>query len=206
MGLYRHYLFPWALERVMTQRKFRPLRREVLAPVRGRILEIGFGTGVNLHHYPGHVRELIGVDSNPGVASRARRRAAEAGIEVEHHPLSAESLPFADATFDWVVSTFTLCSIPDVQAALAEARRVLKPGGGLVFLEHGLSPDAEVARWQRRLEPFWKPLADGCHLTRNAAAEVEAAGFALAQVRNQYLEHAPRVAGYLYLGLARRGD
>lgn len=206
MGLYRQHLFPWALELVMTQKAFRPLRREALAPVRGRILEIGFGTGVNLHHYPGHVRELIGVDSNPGVARRAQRRAAEAGINVEHHPLSAESLPFADGSFDWVVSTFTLCSIADVQAALAEVRRVLKPGGGFVFLEHGLSPDPGVARWQRRLEPLWKPLADGCHLTRDATAEVCAAGFEVARVRNQYLKDAPSIAGYLYLGLAHRKD
>jgi ubiquinone/menaquinone biosynthesis C-methylase UbiE len=161
MSLYRHHVFPWVLEAVMNQRVFRRLRREALSPAGGRILEIGFGTGINLGYYPEGTQRVVGVDSNPGVAPMARRRATAHGIEVEHHQLSAEQLPFDTASFDTVVSTFTLCSIPDVQRALAEVRRVLRPGGEFIFLEHGLSPDPPVARWQRRINPVWKIVGDG---------------------------------------------
>jgi ubiquinone/menaquinone biosynthesis C-methylase UbiE len=203
MSLYRHHVFPWVLELVMSQRVFRKLRREALAPATGRVLEIGFGTGINLPYYPPGTRRLVGVDSNPGVSRLARRRARGSHIELEHHRLSAESLPFGDASFDTVVSTFTLCSIPDLQAALAEARRVLKPGGEFLYLEHGLSPDAAVARWQRRLNPAWKVVGDGCHLDRDPTAELRRAGFDIDHVRNFYLPHGTKWAGYMYLGAAR---
>jgi ubiquinone/menaquinone biosynthesis C-methylase UbiE len=204
MSLYRHHVFPWVLEAVMSQRAFRRLRREALSPAGGRILEIGFGTGINLGYYPEGTQRVVGVDSNPGVAGIAHRRAAEHGIEIEHHQLSAEQLPFDAASFDTVVSTFTLCSIPDVQKALAEVRRVLRPGGEFVFLEHGLSPEPAVVRWQRRLNPVWKLVGDGCHLDRDATEEVRRSGFAIARVRNFYLPKSPRFAGYMYLGAAKR--
>ena len=204
MSLYRHHVFPWVLELVMNQRVFRKLRREVLAPAAGRVLEIGFGTGINLPYYPQATRRIVGVDSNPGMTRLARRRAGAAHIEVEHHPLSAEALPFDDHSFDTVVSTFTLCSIPDLQQALAEVKRVLKPGGEFLYLEHGLSPDAGVARWQRRLNPAWKVVGDGCHLDRDPTAELGRAGFGIDRVRNFYLPHGARFAGYMYLGAARR--
>lgn len=204
MDLYRHHVFPWVLEAVMTRKVFRRLRRETLRPARGRILEVGLGTGINLHYYPPGVERLVGVDSNPGVAPRARHRARESGIVVEHHALSAEQLPFDSASFDTVVSTFTLCSIPDLPRALAEVRRVLVPGGALLFLEHGLSPDPAVARWQRRINPAWKVLGDGCHLDRDTTAEVGRAGLEVGRVRNFYLPKSPKFAGYMYLGAARR--
>jgi len=204
MGLYRRHVFPWVLEAVMTQKVFRRLRRETLRPAQGRILEIGLGTGINLLYYPAGVQRLVGVDTNPGVASLAERRAVEAGIEVEHHSLSAEELPFDASSFDTVVSTFTLCSIPDVQRALAEVRRVLKPGGEFVFLEHGLSPEPGVARWQRRINPVWKVLGDGCHLDRDTTAEVRRARLEIERVRNFYLPKSLKFAGYMYLGAARR--
>jgi ubiquinone/menaquinone biosynthesis C-methylase UbiE len=204
MGLYRHHVFPWVLEAVMNRRVFRRLRREALSPAGGRILEIGFGTGVNLGYYPDGTHRVVGVDSNPGVAPIARRRATAHGIEVEHHQLSAEHLPFDTASFDTVVSTFTLCSIPDVQRALAEVRRVLRPGGEFVFLEHGLSPEPAVARWQRRFNPAWKLVGDGCHLDRDATEEVRRSGLAIERVRNFYLPKSPRFAGYMYLGAAKR--
>jgi ubiquinone/menaquinone biosynthesis C-methylase UbiE len=190
------------LELVMNQRVFRKLRREVLAPAGGRVLEIGFGTGINLPYYPGGIHHVVGVDSNPGVSRLALRRAAEAHVEVEHHALSAEALPFGDAQFDTVVSTFTLCSIPDLQQALAEVKRVLKPGGEFLYLEHGLSPDPGVARWQRRINPAWKVVGDGCHLDRDPTAELRRAGFNIDRVRNFYLPHGTKWAGYMYLGAA----
>jgi ubiquinone/menaquinone biosynthesis C-methylase UbiE len=203
MSLYRHHVFPWVLELVMNQRVFRKLRHEVLAPATGRVLEIGFGTGINLPHYPPGTQRVVGVDSNPGMTRLARRRADASHIEVEHHPLSAEALPFGDGSFDTVVSTFTLCSIPDLQRALAEVRRVLKPGGEFLYLEHGLSPDEAIARWQRRINPVWKTVGDGCHLDRDPTAELRRAGFAIDRVRNFYLPHGTKFAGYMYLGAAR---
>lgn len=204
MGIYSRHVFPWVLEAVMAQRVLHRLREEALGAAHGEVLEIGFGTGLNLPHYPGRVHRIVGVDSNPGVLRRARRRAAASGIEVEHHGLSAERLPFPDASFDTVVSTFTMCSIPDLPRALAEVRRVLKPGGELLFLEHGLAPEPAVAAWQRRLKPLWMKVGDGCHLDRDATAEVRRAGFAVERVRNFYLPKSPRFAGYMYLGAARR--
>jgi ubiquinone/menaquinone biosynthesis C-methylase UbiE len=202
MSLYRHHVFPWVLELVMNQRVFRKLRREVLSPAAGRVLEIGFGTGINLPYYPGGIHRVVGVDSNPGVSRLALRRAAEAHVEVEHHALSAEALPFGDAEFDTVVSTFTLCSIPDLQRALAEVKRVLKPGGEFLYLEHGLSPEPDVARWQRRINPAWKVVGDGCHLDRDPTAELQRAGFGIHRVRNFYLPNGTRWAGYMSLGAA----
>jgi len=204
MGLYRHHVFPWVLELVMNQRVFRKLRREVLAPAAGRVLEVGFGTGINLPYYPPGITRVVGVDSNPGVSRLAARRAAGSHVEVEHHALSAESLPFGDGEFDTVVSTFTLCSIPDLQRALAEVRRVLRPGGEFLYLEHGLSPDPRIARWQRRINPAWKVVGDGCHLDRDPTAELRRAGFGIDAVRNFYLPHGTKWAGYMYLGAASR--
>jgi ubiquinone/menaquinone biosynthesis C-methylase UbiE len=204
MSLYRHHVFPWVLEAVMNQRVFRRLRREALSPAAGRILEIGFGTGINLGYYPEGTQRVVGVDSNPGVAPMARRRATAHGIEVEHHQLSAEQLPFDTASFDTVVSTFTLCSIPDVQRALAEVRRVLRPGGEFIFLEHGLSPDPPVARWQRRINPVWKIVGDGCHLDRDTTDEVRRSGLEIGRVRNFYLPKSLKFAGYMYLGAATK--
>lgn len=128
----------------MRQPRLGPLRQEALAPAAGAVLEIGIGTGLNCSHYPRGCRSIVAVDSNPALTQRARDRAGAAGISVQHHTLSAESLPFAEQSFDTVVSTFTLCSIPDLARALGEARRVLKPGGQLLFLEHGLSLDHRV--------------------------------------------------------------
>jgi SAM-dependent methyltransferase len=204
MGFYSRHVFPYVLEITLRGRNLVRPRREVLAPVTGRILEIGLGTGINLLHYPAGTRRIVGVDTNPAMHARARRREARAGIEVVHHTLSAEHLPFADASFDWVVSTFTLCTIPHPGAALAEVRRVLQPGGQLVFLEHGLAPDASVAAWQRRLNPLWQKIGDGCHLDRDTRAVVRGAGLELVRLRNFYLPGAPRFVGYLYLGAARK--
>src|SRR4051812_21428926 len=139
-------------------------RKRVLADVGGEVLEIGFGTGLNLAHYPQHVRRITTVDPNPGMNKLARRRAAESEIEVDHRTLSGEELPFDAGRFDCVVSTWTLCSIPDVGRAIGEVYRVLRPDGRLVFLEHGQSSDPGVWTWQRWLNPVQRVLGDGCRL------------------------------------------
>jgi ubiquinone/menaquinone biosynthesis C-methylase UbiE len=179
-------------------------RRELLAHAHGDVLELGFGTGLNLPHYPQGVRKLTTVDPNPGMHRLARRRLERSWIAVEHCTIRGEELPFADATFDCVVSTFTLCSIPKVDQALSEAYRVLKPGGRFLFLEHGLSPDALVRKWQHLLNGLEKLLADGCHLDRNMEELITTLPFAAVAMKKFYLERTPKTHGYMYRGIATK--
>jgi ubiquinone/menaquinone biosynthesis C-methylase UbiE len=180
------------------------LRARTLDQSRGRILELGFGTGLNLSHYPAAVKRIVAVDPNPGMAALARKRIAEAGIEVEHHQITAEELPFDASSFDSVVCTLTLCSIPRVEDSLAEVRRVLKPGGQFLFFEHGRHPDARVSRWQDRLNPCWGWIFGGCNINRDMRALVQGSGLALTDLENPILPSTPRSVGYCYLGRAVR--
>lgn len=180
-------------------------RRKAVVPLAtGRVLELGAGGGANLGLYDrGRVESVTGVDPSDGLIALAEERMAAADrgfFKVERGV--AEALPFPDASFDTVLSTFTLCSVADPALALKEARRVLKPGGCLLFLEHGLSPDADVEKWQRRIEPFWKPIAGGCHLTRPVTATVTAAGFVVTSPGRGYMEKSPRFAGWVEWGVA----
>src|SRR5262249_28289602 len=154
----------------------------LLAQASGDVLEIGFGTGLNLPHYPAQVRKVTAVDPSAGMHRLARRRVQEAGVAVDLRVLGGERLPLGGGTFDCAVSTFTLCSIPDVSQALAEVYRVLKPGGRFLFLEHGLSPEPRVQKWQRRLNGLEMLLADGCHLDRDIKGLVAARPFAAVEV------------------------
>ena len=206
MSFYHHYIFPRVLDLVMSSRRLHEPRDRTLAPARGRILEVGFGTGRNLRHYPPTVKRIEAIDPDTDLDRLSMPRIARAAIEVDFHHLDAAHLPFEEARFDSVVSTFTLCSIPDVVHALGEIRRVLKPGGQFLFLEHGRAPDPAVARWQDRLNPAWMPLAGGCHLNRPMRELVEDAGLALGPVQNYYLKRAPRFVGYMTEGVATRHD
>lgn len=208
MSLYSRWVFPCLCEWGMSRRPLMECRREVLSGARGNVLEIGVGTGLNLPLYPRHVRQIIAIDSNAGMMPRAHRRAARTGIGVDFRIVSAEGLPLESGQFDTVVSTWTLCSIPDVAAALQEVRRVLKPDGVFLFVEHGLSNDPGIRRWQDRLTPFWKQLADGCHLNRDMEMLIGRNGFAFAELRKYYLEKIPKIGGFLYQGkaiLSQRG-
>jgi len=202
--LYHHFVFPYLLDAVMSNRRLHAPRQRTLAPARGRILEIGFGTGRNLPHYPPDVRRIEAIDPDLDLDRYSLPRIARAPIEVDFHHLDAEHLPFEDRRYDTVVSTFTLCSIPDVEHALAEIRRVLKPGGQFLFLEHGRSPDPAVARLQDRLNSAWRPLAGGCHLNRPVRDLVAASGLVPGSVRSYYLERVPRFAGWFTEGVAQR--
>lgn len=179
------------------------LRRALLADVRGEVLEIGFGTGLNLPHYPPEVKKLTTVDPNPGMSGRAERRIAASSIPVETRLLDAERLPFRDDVFDAVVSTWTLCSIPNIDQALQEVRRVLKRGGRFYFLEHGLSDEARIQKWQHRFTPFSKKFADGCHLNREIQTLIQK-HFTVVQLDRFYLTGAPKIAGYFYRGTAAK--
>lgn len=202
MSLYSRHVFPYVLDWLMSQPAFTQAREELLGDIAGNVLEIGFGTGLNLSHYPATVNQLTTVDVNPGVHRLAEKRLKGAAIPVRFALISGENLPMADASFDAVVSTWTLCSIPDVESALQEVRRVLKPGGKFYFVEHGLSPDPKVAQWQHRLTPVQKIIADGCHLNRDHLALIAAAGLRVVQKRQFQAQGLPSVGAFMTLGIA----
>lgn len=181
-------VLPWALDMVCGLPMITRERRRLVPLAQGRVLEVGIGTGLNLRWYdPARVSRLTGLDPALALHPRARRRVAASGLPVDLVGLSAESIPRPDASFDTVVMTYTLCSIPDPLAALREMRRVLVPGGCLLLCEHGRAPDPVVARWQDRLQPLWGRLAGGCHLNRDVPALLEAAGFGRPDLDSGYL-------------------
>jgi ubiquinone/menaquinone biosynthesis C-methylase UbiE len=200
---YSSRLLPWLLDIVMRRDMFLPYRRRALAGARGRVLEIGIGSGVNLSLYTDQAREVVGLDPSEPLLARARR-AAPRSLRIALIQGSAEELPFRSGLFDSVVSTWTLCSIPDVARALEEVRRVLAPDGRLIFVEHGRTPEARLARWQHRLTPLWKRVAGGCHLDRDPADLLSRAGFHMERLDTGYMR-GPRVMTYMYEGVGRAG-
>lgn len=204
VGFYSQVIFPWLCNLALDQPFVANYRRALLANAHGNILEIGFGTGLNLPHYPDHVRKITTVDPHRSMHRLARKRLKESAIEVDHRLLGSERLPFEDNRFDCVVSTFTLCSIEQVSQALGEVHRVLTSSGQFLFLEHGLSPDPSVRKWQSRLNWLQGRLADGCHLDRDMRALIAAQPFASVRQDAFYLEQCPRTHGYLYRGIATK--
>jgi len=202
MSFYSDVLFPWGMNLTMSGKEFQKHRHAVLQSVDGKILEIGFGSGLNLPHYPDSVKELVTVDPNPGMGRYTAKQLKASDITVDRQVLSGESLPMQDESFDTVVSTWTLCSIKDVKKALYEVKRVLKPGGQFVFLEHGLSPDKKISAWQHRLNGIQKLVGDGCHLNRDMHKLISETGFSQLEVENFYFPKVPRFMGYMYRGLA----
>ncbi|WP_421657283.1 class I SAM-dependent methyltransferase [Leptothermofonsia sp. ETS-13] len=167
----------------------------------GDVLEIGFGTGLNLAYYPNSVKKITTVDVNPGMRSLAQKRIQASAIAVDHRVLNSEHLPMPDHSFDSVVSTWTLCSIANVEQALKEIYRVLKPGGQFFFVEHGLSNDPKIQVWQNRLTPIQKVIADGCHLNRNIRQLIENQ-FDSVRIEQFYADNFPKIVGYLSKGVA----
>ncbi len=182
--------------------RFQELRKQVLAPARGHVLEIGFGTGLNLPHYSKSVTWLTAVDPANFPNALVERQTTAGSIPVKLVRISAETLPFESGQFDAVVSTWTLCTIVDPVTALREARRVLKPGGQFIFLEHGRSDDPAVRKWQDRLNPLQRVVACGCNLNRPIDALVRQAGLTITQMERFQMEGVPRVAGAMYRGIA----
>lgn len=202
MGFYQERVVPWLIDKTMRQQLFLPYRQNAVADAVGRVLEIGIGSGLNLTLYPPAVTEVVGIEPSEKLLQITRRRAGAMSFRVELVEGSAEKLPFEDASFDTVVSTWTMCSIPDVSAALHEMRRVLKPGGKLLFVEHGVSPDKGVRWWQDHLNTPWRCLAGGCNLNRSIPTLVEAAGFHLDRLETGYAT-GPKPLAYLFQGGAR---
>ena len=202
-SLYDRYVLPHVIRCACGAGAIAKQRARIVPRAQGRVLELGIGGGLNLAFYdPARVTSVTGVDPSEGLRALALAAPRADGLKVEVLAGEAEHLPFEDHSFDTVVCTFTLCSVHTPAAVLAQARRVLKPGGQFLFCEHGLAPDPEVAAWQRRIEPFWTPLAGGCHLTRPVGATIAAAGFLIDEIQTAYMPKTPRPLGWCELGVA----
>jgi ubiquinone/menaquinone biosynthesis C-methylase UbiE len=201
-AFYEQRILPLLVDRAMRQQPLEPFRREVVPLARGRVLEVGVGSGLNLPLYGYAVDALVGLDPSPRLLSMARRRDARDGARLRLLQASATEIPLGDASVDTVVLTWTLCSIPDPVAALREMRRVLAPEGALRFVEHGLSPLPRVRSWQRRLTPIWRRFAGGCHLDRKVDDLLREGGFEISELRTEYAL-GPRPLTYMYTGCAR---
>ena len=202
MGIYSEQVLPRIINVACGLKTSDPLRERVCAGLHGEVVEIGFGSGLNVPFYPDQVRKVAAVEPSDVAWKLAEKRLRETSVPVERAGLDGQSLPFPDDSFDCALSTWTMCTIPDVDAALRELRRVLKPGGALRFVEHGLAPDESVQRWQRRLEPIQKRVFGGCHLTRPVAQLVERAGFQIGDLDVFYEEGAPKFLAADSLGAA----
>ncbi len=202
MGLYGDQVLPRIINAACGMKATNPHRKRVCAGLKGEVVEIGFGSGHNVPFYPTTVDRVAAIEPADLGWQLAAKRVAASSVPIERAGLDGQKLPFDDGTLDAALSTWTMCTIPDVAAALAEVRRVLRPGGALHFVEHGLAPDAGVARWQHRLEPLQKRIAGGCHLTREIADLVTDAGFTFVEVDVFYEDGAPRFLAADTLGLA----
>jgi ubiquinone/menaquinone biosynthesis C-methylase UbiE len=203
-SLYDRFVLPKLLSMACSSPPMMKQRAKIVPGAQGRVLELGVGMGLNLRFYdPAKVSEVMGVDPSPELRAVAEVAERDPGLKVKVEDGDAEALPFADKSFDTVVCTFTLCSVCAPAKALGEARRVLKPGGRLLFCEHGLAPDEGVAKWQRRIEPVWKRIAGGCHLTRPVTSAIEQAGFKLERRETMYVPRTPKIAAWNEWGAAR---
>ena len=202
-SLYDRFVLPRLLKCACSAPPMMKQRAKIVPQAEGRVLELGIGMGLNLGLYdPAKVESVTGVDPAPELRAIALAAPRDPDLKVQVDDGRAEALPFADASFDCVVCTFTLCSVQAPTAALAEARRVLKPGGRFLYCEHGLAPEPDVAKWQRRIEPLWKRIAGGCHLTRPVTAAIAAAGFQVRRSDSMFLPGTPRFAGWSEWGEA----
>jgi SAM-dependent methyltransferase len=202
MGLYADRVLPRIIDVACATKYEKPNRARVAEGLHGDVLEIGFGSGLNVPFYPAGLRRVAAVEPADLGWRLAQPRIDESPVPVERAGLDGQHLPFADDSFDTALSTWTLCTIPDAVQALREVRRVLRPGGTLHFVEHGLAPDADVVKWQRRLEPMQKRLFGGCHLARDIPALIEESGLQVKELDRFYNEGAPRIFSAYYLGVA----
>lgn len=203
MGLYERVVLPRMIELACGTGPIGKQREKIVPLAEGRVLEVGMGSGLNLPYYdPDRVERVWGLEPSEGMRRRAQPSLRRAAVDVEWLSLPGEEIPLEDASADTVLLTFTLCTIPDFRAALAQMHRVLKPGGRLLFCEHGVAPDESVRRWQARINPLWRKLAGGCNLNRPIPAYLEQAGFAIQELQSMYLPSTPRIAGFNYWGVA----
>jgi ubiquinone/menaquinone biosynthesis C-methylase UbiE len=201
LGVYRDWMLSWLIHAAMKQETFSVYRRRVIPMAEGRVLEIGVGSGLNLPFYGRHAERVIGIDPSARLLWRARKAAARSPVALELLKCSAEAIPLESRSIDTVVSTWTLCTILNVQRALGELRRVLKPSGRLLFVEHGRSPEPHVWQWQDRLTPVWRCVAGGCHLNRAIGPMIEESGFEIVEMKAGYMT-GPKLMTFMYEGSA----
>ena len=204
MGVYQEQVLPRFQDVVMSRKPVREVRARVCEGLRGEVVEVGFGTGLNARYYPAEVTRVLAVEPSKVCMRLAEPRIARTPAAVDFAGLTGEHLDLPSESFDAVLSTWTLCTIPDLASALEEIRRVMKPDGSFHFVEHGHAPDPGVAEWQARLEPLNKRLAGGCHLTRRIPESIQQAGFTLEQLDTYYFKGEPKVFGYTFEGRATK--
>jgi len=202
MSFYDRWILPRLLDLAMRNKECRRYRERVIPEAAGRVLEIGIGSGLNLPFYGARVEHLFALEPSPELRRMARRRTKDTRFPIEFLDRSAEEVPLERGSVDTVVTTWTLCTIPDAVRALEEMKRVLKPSGVLLFVEHGVAPDAGVRAWQHRLNPLWNRIAGGCNLNRKIDDLIVESGFRLAEVETEYAK-GPKPMSFIYCGRAR---
>ncbi|MCK1668967.1 class I SAM-dependent methyltransferase [Bradyrhizobium sp. 153] len=203
MGFYNDFVLPRLLDLAMSNKQLLPFRERVIGAAEGRVLEIGVGSGRNLPFYRSPAKEILALEPSPKLVAMARGT-VHAGLPVQFVEASAEAIPLDDGTVDSIVTTWTLCSVPQAALALAEMRRVLRPGGKLLFSEHGLAPSASVRWWQDRLTPPWRRISGGCHLNRPIRSMIEDSGFRIDRIDTGHIA-GPKPMTFMYEGSARPG-
>jgi len=205
MGFYTDVIIPIFYDSSMDSNKINEGRKSILSKItESEILEIGFGTGINIKFYPENVKKIIGIDVNEGMLKQFNRKKLNNEVEIQSLHQDGETLPFPDGTVSSVVSTYTLCSIKNISSALNEIYRVLKPGGRYYFLEHGLADNPNTQKWQHRLNPIQNIWAGGCNLNRDIKSLISNAGFKFIDLKNYYMKRDPKIVGYMYEGIAAK--
>ena len=203
MGFYSNVIIPFFYDSSMDSPQINEGRKSLLSKItEEEILEIGFGTGINLKFYPDNVKKIIGVDANKGMLKQAQKKITNGSIEIELKNQSSEILPFPDNSISSAVSTYTLCSIKNIASTLNEIYRVLKPEGKFYFLEHGLADNPKTQKWQHRLNPIQNIWSSGCNLNRDIKLLINNAGFNFSELKNYYMKRDPKIIGYMYEGIA----
>ena len=205
MGLYNKYILPKVLNCACRSKPINNQRNKIVPLAEGVVLDIGIGSGLNIPFYnESNIDYLYGLDPSPDLLKIAKKFAKTNGLEIELLECGAESIPLPNNSIDTIVITYTMCTIPDVALSILEIMRVLKYNGKLLFCEHGLSPDLNIAKWQKRINPIWNKIAGGCNLNRNIPEIITSSGFKISNMEEMYLPNTPKFAGYNYWGVARK--
>jgi len=205
MGFYNAVIIPFFYDASMDSPKINEGRKSILSRItEEEVLEIGFGTGINVNFYPDSVKKIIGIDVNKGMLNQFRKKSDKSKIEIELLHRSGETIPFHDNSLTAVVSTYTLCTIKNVKLVLKEIHRILKPGGKFYFLEHGLADNPKTQKWQHRLNPIQNIWAGGCNLNRDIRSLINNAEFIITELKNYYQKRDPKIVGYMYEGIATK--